>query len=119
MLCSSKIADNSDNLEVNDSAQARLALQQLNQQSEEQLLNNPKLQKMMEKFFVENFKMLQGNLNREQKDGSNPSGKGRDKDSGGFKTVVNQNQVLKSPSDTTIYTPALQKKLMPEQEGRV
>ena len=83
----------------------------LHHASEEQIFNNPVLQKMMEKFFVENFKSLQNNFNKQQTDGN---GTGKD-DCRVIGTEVNQNQIVKSPSDTTIYAPALQKRLTPEQ----
>ena len=68
--------------------------------SEAKLMNNPVIQRMMHKFFEEKFKDLQH---------ENP-GMNKVKQAG-------QGHIdrLKSPVDTTIYAPALQKKLTPDQ----
>ena len=58
--------------------------------SEEKLMNNPVIQRMMEKFFTEKFKDV-------------------------WNSSKNEGGKIKSPSDTTIYAPALQKKLTPTQ----
>ena len=60
----------------------------------EKLMENPVIQKMMQKFVQEQFKNLQA---EQQKSGINMLDK----------QGINQ---VRSPSDTTIYTPALQKK---------
>ena len=88
--------------------------QMMSKQSEEQLYNNPVIQKMMQKFFNDQFKNLQQ---------ENASGKQQGKllkivpkanRTMQNKKVVNNENLIKSPSDTTIYAPVLQKKLTPE-----
>ena len=69
----------------------------LNSQTEDQLMQNPILQKMMTKFFEDKFKDIQG----QGSDGKNNGKRGK---------MVNEG-IIKSPSDTTIYAPALNKKL--------
>ena len=65
--------------------------------SEERLMNNPVIQRMMEKFFDKHFRDM-------QESGMNSGGN------------QNKGEQVKSPSDTTIYAPALQKKLTPNRE---
>ena len=74
---------------------------------EERLLNNLVLQNMMQRFFKEQFKNME-----------NPKGQIKNMDCGGL--LSNQGLAggtnpkvaeIKSPSDTTIYVPALQKRL--------
>ena len=69
----------------------------LNSQTEDQLMQNPIPQKMMTKFFEDKFKDIQG----QGLDGKNNGKRGE---------MVNEG-IIKSPSDTTIYAPALNKKL--------
>ena len=66
------------------------------QMTEEKLMSNPVLQKMMEKFFQEKFKKAQ--------------------ESKGGKSDGNKVRNITSPSDTTIYAPALQRKLTPQNQ---
>ena len=83
---------------------ANALMELLNKQPEEALMNNPILQRMMMKFFEEKFKDVkatpahQTGLQIEGKTNKNQGGK-----------------TIKSPSDTTIYAPALQRKLTPQQ----
>ena len=77
----------------NDSS-AQQWIANLGKQSEEQIYNNPIMQRMMQKFFNEQFKNVQ----------MDNSGKGKGK-------LLNNE--MKSPSDTTIYVPAMQKRLTP------
>ena len=82
---------------LNEGVDGRLPLQKntdmvdLNCVSEEKLLSNPVLQRMMEKYFDERFKDIQQ------------------------KNTTGRNKI-KSPSDTTIYAPALQKRLTPQAQ---
>ena len=84
---------------TSSSAGIDLAIQHLQEQSEEALMRNPVIQKMMNKFFEEKFKDLQG---------TNSNSKKKKK----LETVI------KSPSDTTVYAPALQKRLTPQENMR-
>ena len=96
-------------------------------QTEDQLYQNPIMQRMMEKFFTERFKNIQQNLDNGSGEGTNnndrlnkvtnfqnptsqrAAGVNNNDDTVG----INQSNKIKSPSDTTIYAPALQKKLTP------
>ena len=91
------------------------------EQNEEKLMNNPVIQKMMMKFFKENFKggegksmnEINGNSKVQQPNKMKVSEKARNAPLKGVKTVT-------SPSDITVYAPALRKKLTspPEQSNR-
>ena len=70
--------------------------------SEEELMQNPVIQRMMQKFCWDEFK----NLQKEQECASQ-------KDRGKSKL---EQTMIKSPSDTKIYAPALQKRLTPNNE---
>ena len=75
------------------------AISQLNEQNEEKLMQNPVIQRMMTKFFDERFKNLQAT---------------------GLSLVENgksDKNLVKSPSDTTIYAPTLQKILTPQDKN--
>ena len=85
-------------------------------------MNNPVIQRMMEKFFDQRFKDLQSSGKTSDKQmvinhKSDANGKVQvDKNSGSqVNREVNETNV-KSPSDTTIYAPALRKKLTPNRE---
>ena len=83
---------------------------QISQMSKEQLASNPVIQRMMQKFFKDQFK----NLQMDQ-----PAGKGTGKKSMDFKSAkdkIPQTRVIKSPSDTTIYAPAMQQRITPNEE---
>ena len=88
--------------------------------TEEQLMNNPVLQKRMQKFFTEQFKNIQKD-NGDANAASNKAaaGKGSVHLAGHLIKVnepddkLNKISTVKSPSDTTIYAPALNKRLTP------
>ena len=95
---------------------------------EEKLMNNPVIQKMMTKFFEDKFKDLQREQQQNQQNpsqaetGLNPMGF-KQVDSGkivgvSVNNIDNQgSKLVKSPSDTTIYVPALHKKLTPQSRN--
>ena len=98
-------------------------IQQITGQLEEKLLNNPKIQNMMEKFFQSRFKDMmeqKGNQGKgfEKPVGNNPGSVERRIVSTHNNTAVSEGMV-KSPSDITVYAPALQKKLTPQDGSRV
>ena len=71
------------------------------QTDEEQLFENPIIQNMMKKFIADQFKSMQM---EQQKPGKTVT-----------RETVKNVSTIKSPSDTTIYAPALQTRLMPTQ----
>ena len=81
----------------------------LAEQSKEQLMNNPVIQRMMQKFFTDQFKNLQ-QQEQNKVTGKVPEVSGKNK-------LKGVGRVVKSPSDTTIYVPAMQKKLTPTGVG--
>ena len=84
----------------------------LAEQSEKKIMQNPILQKMMQKFFRDEFKNIQ---QQQSEDGSGMSLKQTKISVANSKQIGYQNvgNQIKSPSDTTIYAPTLQKKLTP------
>ena len=78
----------------------------INQLSEDKLANNPVIQRMIQKFFQDQFKNMENRGNNKESNVQifDNTGKGN-----------GQIPTLKSPSDTTMYAPALQKKLTPTQ----
>ena len=90
----------------------------LRQQDEEKLLNNPVLQKMMKQFFNDQFKSIQKDskgLSKSKGDLGKASKSSKNKTCIGDRTIKQViGETVKSPSDTTIYAPALQQKLTPE-----
>ena len=79
-------------------------LEDLTHGAEERIMNNPIMQKMMQKFFDERMKNMR-----------NTQGKGKGGVVKSSKNLVNKcsgHPTVKSPSDTTIYAPALQKKVL-------
>ena len=98
---------------------------QINPDAEEQLYNNPVMQRMMQRFFNNQFKTVQqtSEANQQQKE----QGKLMQLPSDNLVRtelsvkVKKGNQVsrIKSPSDTTIYAPALQRKLTPNNQDLV
>ena len=86
-------------------------------------MQNPVIQRMMQKFCRTEFQNL---LKEKDKEKSTESSSARNKDEGRSKQldqskVIEQNKVreqnmIKSPSDTTIYTPALQRRLAPNND---
>ena len=91
----------------------------MNEQPEDVLVKNPILQKMMEKFFTEHFKDVQDTgekmtgLNVELKQKLDKMRSLRDFNK--EHVTIRNNNIIKSPSNTTVYVPALQKKLTPQQ----
>ena len=67
--------------------------------SEEKLMSNPVIQNMMEKFFNDKFKDM---VNQQPRN------------SGNCTKVTNSENMVRSPSDVTVYAPALQKRLTPQ-----
>ena len=75
-------------------------------------MQNPVIQQMMERFFTDKFQQM-------QKDNNSNTQKGNVLDNGNKNKMIRDNsekrkersEVIKSPSDTTIYAPELQKKL--------
>ena len=84
--------------------QSQDIVQELSAQSEEQLMENLVIQNMMKKFFENQFKNMQMTQAQEKE---KTTEKGRQ---------ANVQQV-KSPSDTTIYAPALNKRITPVNKG--
>ena len=76
--------------------------------SEEQLINNPVIQKLMHKFFSEQFKNIQM-LSNQAQNTQNQAGREQSK-------AIANHKMIKSPSDTTIYVPALTRKLVTSRE---
>ena len=86
---------------------------QLKNQPEEKLMGNPVIQRMMQKFFREEFQNMQ-----KQQNNSGTVKNGTDIKI--IKRTVeakNNGKELKSPSDTTIYACALQRKLTPTNQA--
>ena len=87
------------------SAKPRLPEAVMNFGTEEQLANNPVIQRMMKQFFTEQFKNIQMETTQGQ---PNVTATGK---------AMQGEKIVKSPSDTTIYAPALGKKLTPMNGG--
>ena len=90
----------------------RSILDALTKETEDKLVNNPVMQRMMQKFFEERFKDVQ------------TSNAGTNRDLGinenipvGNKKVSKGVGTVKSPSDTTIYAPALNRRLTPNGDA--
>ena len=77
------------------------------QLSEEKLMNNPAIQNMMESFFKNKFKDLSASQT-----GMSTMSKVHDK------PIPGRNPLIQSPSDITIYVPALQQRLTPQINNR-
>ena len=91
-------------------------IQQLGSQTEEKLMQNPVLQRMMKRFFEDQFKDMSKQSGKVINQPGVAGGSGdTNVRSKGFqsKNPGEQEKLIKSPSDTTIYAPALQKKLTP------
>ena len=72
--------------------------------AEEKLIQNPVIQQMMQKFFRDEFQ----NMQKEQQTHSREVNKNRG---------MLPDKTIKLPSDTTIYAPALQQRLTPNNTG--
>ena len=83
--------------------------------TEEQLRSNPVIQRMMQDFFKDQFK----NIQMDPKSGRAGKNKNGSMMQGNDESVNMKVQNIKSPSDTTIYAPALQRKLTPEGRGNI
>ena len=102
-------------------------MQYFGAKSEDELMQNPILQKMMKQFFEAQFKDVndKGEGKKQNDDTSNmrqvvmvnSQTKGDRVVKG--KQIESNVQVIKSPSDTTIYVPALQKKLTPNSDNLI
>ena len=86
--------DVTDQAVTSTSGQGKHPTDVLNGLSEKELQSNPVIQQMMQEFFKDQFK----NLQRTQM----------------TNTTGENTKLIKSPSDTTIYAPAMQQKLTPE-----
>ena len=96
---------------------------------EEKLMNNPVVQRMMKRFISKQFQSLQKQSETPKGNGpqnENTTGtvqgmlgtdKGKVVEQNKAGTVGRRNETIKSPSDTTIYAPALQKRLTPDRTG--
>ena len=82
--------------------------------TEEQLRSNPIIQRMMQDFFKDQFKNLQMTQNNSGKDKTESMSQ-----SNGPRETNTKAGNIKSPSDTTIYAPALQRKLTPGSRDAV
>ena len=90
---------------------------------EEDLINNPVIQNMMKKFFNEQFKNVSATNNATSLERHVLTGKEPGRLSAGNNQISgldNKNrQQLKSPSDMTIYAPAMQRKLTPTNQNEI
>ena len=95
-------------------------LENVNELDEERLLNNPVMQCMMTKFFNNSFKDLGDkgmNENVRQLNNCHIHDEVENFSQEGINKMGQQGKHIKSPSDTKIYAPALQKKLTPVNNG--